>query len=519
MRSKPVHVSYLVAALVAVLGFALPVTQSIAAPFVTIDSILLDTPGDGTFFGTFQSHNQKVVANDNGIFVSYLHTSPNVTPNIWRLARSTDDGRTFTTIYEAQDFTRAPALETDENNNIYLAHPSWNTQQMKFLRFTPLDNYSVPDISKTFDGVVSFSKYAMVYDPSRQQFHIASQYSQLLTVDKSGNLLRDQQVFSQFADGAYSQYPYLFVGDDGVLHHAQTTEDENGLLPYETIRYVQSTDGGATWQTMAGTALSTPTTPGALGPSDMINLVDEIDMKSWLGTMHVKDGKAHFAYQASVPPDSMDSRNHYMRFDLATGTREIDTWSDTGDQWQGADLSMQTQSALMVSDPSKLFGPLYAVAGTSDGHLSALVSYDNGSMWQDFATSLEPFAGIYAVGGFREITDDGRIIGTFTAKIDIADPWRTYYFQILVPEPTSLTLLLLGCAALGFISLLRAFNNGRGGSVSWQSNLAAHICASLRGNVDGTVVPISSNFAGRSRSPYRYGATGRDSSPRVDQAV
>ena len=180
---------------------------------------------------------------------------------------------------------------------------------------------------------------------------------------------------------------------------------------------------------------------------------------------------------------------------------------------------MRGSSALMVSDPSKPTGPLYAVSATTDGYLSSLVSYDNGSTWLDFASNLQRFANIYAVGGFREITNDGRIIGTFTAKIDDADPWRTYYSQFAVPEPTPLSLLLSGGAAVGFISLLRTFRSGRAGRVSRQSNLAAHICASLRGSVDGTAVPIASNFAGRPRSAYRYGAMGRDSSPRVDQAV
>jgi len=65
----------------------------------------------------FQSHNQKVVENDNGIFV----TSHGVALDL-----STDGGKTFTKVYDRgfdHGEFRPPTIETDEDNNIYLIYP------------------------------------------------------------------------------------------------------------------------------------------------------------------------------------------------------------------------------------------------------------------------------------------------------------------------------------------------------------------------------------------------------------
>lgn len=383
---------------------------------IDIDVVYLQTPLTG--YSTFQSHNQKVVANDNGIFLTFIYSTPSDAPSIWRLARSTDGGQTFSIIYESSDYTRAPAMETDENNNIYLTFPVDGAT--KFLRFTSANGYTSPDINRTHSGVTSASKYAMAFDKTRQQFYHATQWQRVLTFDMAGNLLRNQQVWGSSPISG-TQYPHLFVDSAGVLHHAMTTLDSADN--YETIRHLKSIDGGATWKAMDGTAISIPTSPEPTGPSTMINLPDEITLTTWLGTMHVKDGKLHFVYRTvNVNPN----RQHYMRFNGQTGAREIDSWTDWGN-WQGMSITMRAESALLASDPQDPSGPLYAVGEDSNGNLSALISFDNGSTWQDYATSSIVFSDIYAVGGFRELTPDGKVIGSFSGKI--GSTWRTYYFQ------------------------------------------------------------------------------------------
>ena len=92
---------------------------------------------------------------------------------------------------------------------------------------------------------------------------------------------------------------------------------------------------------------------------------------------------------------------------------------------------------VVPDSPADPAGPLYTVGETSDRRLGALVSHDNGATWQDHAVIPTPFAAIYAVGGCRQPTPDGRIIGTFTGRANPGDPWRTYFysFQALPRDP------------------------------------------------------------------------------------
>ena len=50
---------------------------------------------------------------------------------------------------------------------------------------------------------------------------------------------------------------------------------------------------------------------------------------------------------------------------------------------------------------------------SAGGRLGCLASDDNGETWYDYALSEESF-NPYSIGGARELTDDGAIVGTFT---------------------------------------------------------------------------------------------------------
>ena len=405
----------------------------------TIQLVEINTPSDGTGYSVFQSHNQKVVANTNGIFITYLDSCPDTSPNTWRLARSTDGGHTFTTVYQGSDYTRAPAMETDETNNIYLTYPTYGTNT-HFLRFTAANGYTAPNLTQAYSGVSSAAKYAMAYDRQRQRFYIATQYGLMLTVDKSGNLLQSQQVFSTSRSNSYTAYPNLLVDAAGVLHFGETTADGGNHIPYESIRHLQSADGGATWQTMGGTPVTAPTTPEPTGPSDMINLPDEITpWATWLSATHVKGGKVHFAYRTVNPwdpayfgnPTPIMERQHYMRFNGSTGVREIDSWSDWG-RWGGTNISVAAVDGLLASDPNDPSGPIYFVGLSSSGVLSAIISHDNGSSWNDYASATTQSAlglsSIYSVGGCRTLAPDGKVIGSLSAMR--GGVRRTYFYSI-----------------------------------------------------------------------------------------
>jgi hypothetical protein len=57
---------------------------------------------------------------------------------------------------------------------------------------------------------------------------------------------------------------------------------------------------------------------------------------------------------------------------------------------------------------------VYAV-GSDQGRIAALVSRDRGTTWQDLARTETPHRP-YAIGGYRLVTEDGWLVGTFTEQ-------------------------------------------------------------------------------------------------------
>lgn len=208
-------------------------------------------------------------------------------------------------------------------------------------------------------------------------------------------------------------------GPLGVLHAAWTTVMVPAPRPakpiYWDIHHMQSADGGLTWSTMTGKPVSIPVPADNSGPTDRITLDDEYGVSNWLANMHLKAGKAHFFYLArTVPP-----RQHAMRFDIATGQREVDHQDIS---LKGETLALTGLDGFFASDPRQAGSPLYCIAReVRSFRIACLISRDNGSTWHDYAVSTKfsdgdstEFHQPYAVGGCRSVTADGHIIGSFT---------------------------------------------------------------------------------------------------------
>ena len=380
--------------------------------------------------GTFHSHNQKVLRNGGGTFLTYNEKGH------WYLLRSADGGRTFETVYRSAERTAPPPIETDSEDRVYLAYGV--AEGVKFLRFSPANGYTSPDMTKVYQGSFGGGKFAMAYDPGRGQFYYASRGGYVLTIDKAGHLLRTQRVWQRDPKDTGPQYPHLFVDADGTLHHAMTMTPSDNKPWYDLIRYVKSTDGAANWQAMNGTALSIPTSCGVKGPSTLITLPDGGEStlyNTWLCNMHPKAGKVHFYYRAEVPGAD---RIHYMRFDARTGKREIDSWTDRNNEFKGETISFASLFGAFASDPEDPAGPLYFVSlDKNSRNLAALVSFDSGSTWQDYARAtveLWDRGTVSRVGCSVRLTPDGKVIGSF--KATKGGIQQVFYFQFpaLLPK-------------------------------------------------------------------------------------
>ncbi len=353
---------------------------------VTLVDTLVSGPGYEAY-GTFGSHNQKVVSNSHGIFITYLHsdyTAGGSDNSVWRLARSTDGGQSFQTIYqESSPNSKAPTLETDENDNLYLISEagggSWGSSPSIFHRFDASANYQNPLITRPVP--VSAGKFASVYDPQRKVIYSMTWNNNgrpdFFVISLNGTLLKQVQLWSS-STTVEAHYPQLHLAPDGTLFAAWTNTDLTAPgQDYYDVHFIASPDGGNTW----------------IGPSGTLNL----PFSSYIHGETITIGQTHGFF----------------------------TQAGTGS------------------------GRLFYVGGANGslyGKIGALYSDDNGSSWHDFAYSsafqADSSHQIWFLGGAHKLMADGSIIGTFTLHANNSAPSYVYFFRSVggnttVPTSTS----------------------------------------------------------------------------------
>ncbi|MBI2191393.1 MAG: hypothetical protein HYU36_05360 [Planctomycetes bacterium] len=371
---------------------------------------------------TVQSYNQKVVANPYGLFMAYVHSrNEEDTTYTWRLLRSTDGGDSFSVLFEGRHATCPPILETDSKGNIYLMRPDLEDHDAYLYRFMAEKQFRGPAISRMAGE--GRDKCAMVMDARGERLFYLSQRGRLAVIGLDGNVLDTYRVL-QRGDMAGLQYPQLFLTEGGILHAAWTTQRDGRYL-YWDIHHMLSGDAGRTWQALDGRSLSLPVAADQEGQATRITLDDEFWVHTWLSSFIVNAGKVHFLYLAQ----HQRPRQHYVRYDLATGRREIDFQPI----FSGGEYAIHGLDGFFARGTGQKNPLLFCTGRDVEGRLVCLVSRDNGDSWRDHARSVQRF-NAYAIGGSRVVTSDGIVMGSFTdSKGDtesIERKSQVYFFRI-----------------------------------------------------------------------------------------
>lgn len=413
------HLTFVIRHFVPTLLTVLPAIAAEPSPDITaIQLTCVDSNATG--YGTFQSHNQKVVSNRRGIFMTHLRSRNEAyTAQSWRLSWSTNAGESFVTLFAATNATNPPLLETDADDNLYLVRPDFVDNHAYLYRFLATENYREPHLTKLTNGAAG--KYAMILDAPRKQLAYFAHNSTFHLVGLDG-VVRSSTSLLKDGKNAALQYPSLSLTEDGMLHTAWTTV-KHGVYLYWDIHYMQSPDGGLTWRRMNGAPLSPPLIAAEDGPTDRITRDDEFECHTWLSNFMVKDGKAHFLYLAQTNPP----RQHYVRYDVKTARREADVQPD----FRGEKISLRGLDGFFASTHARPNSRLFCVSKDAEqSRIACLASDDNGRTWHDYAVS-GPVTSPYAIGGCREVTADGWVIGSFTAagaNPNITGPVSQVYF-------------------------------------------------------------------------------------------
>ncbi len=376
---------------------------------------------EATGYATFQSHNQKVLSNRHGIFMTHIRSrNKPYTAQQWRLSRSTDGGRHFTTIYQATHATNPPVIETDEAGNVYLVRPDFIDGHAYLYRFLAKDGFAKPVVTKIPRGAAG--KFSMTYDRKRKVLHYFAHNNTFHVVGLDGTVRHSYDLLRP-GEHAVLQYPLLSLARDGTLHAAWTTQ-KHGVYLYWDIHHLVSRDGGGSWLAPGGKSVSLPVIADDGGAAPRISFDDEFESHTWLSNLMARDGKAHFLYLAQTKPP----RQHYVRYDAATGKQDVRIQP----AFRGKAISLRGLSGFFAARSSLEGGPLYCV-GNAEGRIGCLASDDNGRTWYDYAVTDRTYRP-YSIGGCRELTGDGDIIGSFTDQLaSTADPkgkCPVYFFRI-----------------------------------------------------------------------------------------
>lgn len=352
---------------------------------------VLTTEGQNPY-ATFQSHNQKIVENKYGIFVTYIRGSNNPSVDVskftWHLMRSTNGGKSFSQIYSGSA-SYPPVLETDSSGNIYLVESSTaDLSDAYLLRFSPFDNFANP--RKTVLPKGGAYKFAAVIDEARSQLYFAGATTnssfpvpvmRFYIVGFDGVVKSNSVLTKPGISTADAHYPLLYLDTSGDLYMAWSTVRPKEYT-YWSIHVIRSRNGGLAWENLEKTPLSTPIVADESGQTTRINLDDEFAppgtwASTWLSSFIVKNGKAHFAYRALTEP----ARQHYVRYDIKTGKKDKDIFPT----WKGEKVSIENLDGFFATTP-EADSPLYYISAQKNSpQIAGLYSLDNGDTWKDYA--------------------------------------------------------------------------------------------------------------------------------------
>ncbi len=369
------------------------------AETLSIDLVPVDKNAIGP--GTFQSNNQKVLKNSAGIFMTQIRSRNEAyDAQCWRLLRSVDGGETFSIVYEATGATNPPVIETDDEANIFLMHPDWRSGTSYLYLFHSKDHFLEPTISEYQKGATG--KYAMEIDAARGQIYYFAIDNRFRVVGLDGQL-RSTIKLTKSGQNGIIQYPHLYLDEKGILYAAWTTQ-KHGVYLYWDIHIMKSHDGGETWKTLKGESVEIPVVADDGGIADQISIDDEFEVHTWLANFVPKDGKLHFFYMSQFEQPFM----RYARYDIESGEADIPPTKG----FPGAETEIMNLDGFFAFDAGLENGPLYCTS-RSGNRIVCISSDDNGETWYDYAIS-EPVTNPYAIGGCQQITEDNRIIGSFT---------------------------------------------------------------------------------------------------------
>ena len=267
---------------------------------------LVNFAPDSPIGGNNGSHNQKIVSNGNGIFLTYTYyRGPESTSQIgWALLQSTDGGASFSVRYQQYTHfgTNTPTLESYPRDYIFAVDSDFNhhsdssgNADAYFYRFDATTGFTTPSVMATIPGG-SAVKFSTRLDPTNDLIYYYAWYHgespQFYALDGNGTIVSETALTREGGwvndpnggvTTTVAHYPYVTSDPWGRIFAAWTTAATSGLYWYRDIHFMMAS--GGYWQRADGTAHSLPVWPDNYGNTDKVSSDDEYYMQNWLSSM------------------------------------------------------------------------------------------------------------------------------------------------------------------------------------------------------------------------------------------
>ncbi len=440
-------------------------TPSVASGTVSISTVKTNVP----YYAPFTSNNHRTVSTPDGIFLSYFTNWSGVdggssdTGDVV-VARSVDGGSTWSQLIDSPNVVSKHAgasMEVDSAGNVYafLESQAWGSQDGRAYMFPKSKGFAnngsdYLELAQMGNGS---NKFASGYDPNNNTLVLVAQYfmAQVVvscqdqigtngtaactsgTPDTSNDFQWNNWCnYSSCQSGKSGQeleYPDVYVGRDAQDAHVillSWTESNETPADYYDIRFIFSTDDGATWHGANGATVCPsgctygyPLDTTANGPSILVNPSSETSTTDgvWLDNTYIQNGDFLFAY-SRCPRDicSPQEAPEYARFSTSGGNASLvnrilaPTCLSTGSL-----CPTNGTSGGFFSGTGRSNAPIYYTTQQSNGACTSdqvitLVSNDNGATWQDDAQSpVNNWNCPYGVSGGPTLGPTGTIAGAF----------------------------------------------------------------------------------------------------------
>ena len=227
-------------------------------------------------------------------------------------------------------------------------------------------------------------------------------------------------------------YPFLSLAGDGTLYASWITQ-QHGRYCYRAIHVMRSPDGGTRWQRLDGHPLEPPIVCDDSGPTQRISGDEELNKHSWLFGCVPQGDKLHVVYSTFPAPRRTGfwpaERIHYVRLDARSGAEEL---RRSADRLRGRRVALNKWNGFLATRGDDPSAPLYVTAA-DDERIAGVYTKDGGCHWEDVARDATRFAHCYSIGGCRQVTPEGWVLGSFTsvpADQGIFTRCQVYFFRL-----------------------------------------------------------------------------------------